>query len=205
MSQRPPDFDELVGAELPDDDRERLLRVHELLLQSDPPPALSGPDLEPAVAKAAPSPRAEAGRVRRLHPRRRRVLALGLAAALLVAAFGLGALVGNRTGGPSSTFTVSMHGTPAAAEASASLAVYTLDAGGNWPMQVRVTGLAPAANGNPYELWLTKNGKLAELCGSFRTGTDGSATVPMNAPYRFKDYDGWIVVEHGSQTPLLTT
>ena len=204
MSRRPPDFDELVGADLPDDDRARLHRVHELLVQSDPPPAVSERGLEYPV-RETPPPQVASGRVHALRPRRRQALALGLAAALLAAAFGLGALVGNRTAGPSTKFTVSMHGTPAAAAASASLAVYALDAGGNWPMQVRVTGLAPAAGGNPFELWLTKNGKLAELCGSFRTGADGSATVPMNAPYRFKDYDGWIVVEHGSQTPLLTT
>jgi hypothetical protein len=29
--------------------------------------------------------------------------------------------------------------------------------------------------------------------------------VPMNAPYRFDEYDGWVVVEQGSDTPLLTT
>jgi len=27
----------------------------------------------------------------------------------------------------------------------------------------------------------------------------------MNAPFKFSDYDGWVVVEHGSRIPLLTT
>jgi len=27
----------------------------------------------------------------------------------------------------------------------------------------------------------------------------------MNAPYKFKEFDGWVVVEEGTQTPLLTT
>jgi hypothetical protein len=29
--------------------------------------------------------------------------------------------------------------------------------------------------------------------------------VPMNAPYNFTDFDGWVVVEEGSTAPLLTT
>jgi hypothetical protein len=29
--------------------------------------------------------------------------------------------------------------------------------------------------------------------------------VPMNAPYNFTDFDGWVVVEEGSTTPVLTT
>jgi hypothetical protein len=70
---------------------------------------------------------------------------------------------------------------------------------------VTVNGLEPAASGRPYELWLTKGGKLSVLCGSFRTNASGSAKVPMNAPYKFKDFDGWVVVEEGTQAPLLTT
>ena len=72
-------------------------------------------------------------------------------------------------------------------------------------MEVAVRGLAPAPSGNPYELWLTRDGKLEALCGSFVTSPDGTATVPMNAPYKFKEFDGWVVVEEGTQTPLLTT
>jgi hypothetical protein len=29
--------------------------------------------------------------------------------------------------------------------------------------------------------------------------------VPMNAPWRLSDFDGWVAVEAGSKTPLLTT
>jgi hypothetical protein len=47
--------------------------------------------------------------------------------------------------------------------------------------------------------------ELAELCGAFQTDADGSTSVPMNAPYRFDDFDGWVVVEEGGQAPLLTT
>jgi hypothetical protein len=27
----------------------------------------------------------------------------------------------------------------------------------------------------------------------------------MNAPYRFDEFDGWVILEEGSDTPLLTT
>jgi hypothetical protein len=100
---------------------------------------------------------------------------------------------------------VAMSGTAAAADATASLAVFDIDEAGNWPMEMTVRRLAPAASGRPYELWLTKDGKLAALCGGFLTDPDGTAIVPMNAPYRFTEFDGWVVVEEGSTTPLLTT
>jgi hypothetical protein len=102
-------------------------------------------------------------------------------------------------------FTETMTGTPAAAEATASLAVFDLDAAGNWPMELTVSGLPAAASGRPFELWLTRDGELAALCGGFFTDEDGWASVPMNAPYRFDDFDGWVIVEEGSERPLLTT
>lgn len=189
MSRRRPDFDELVGADLPAGERDRLMRVHELLIEAGPPPE---------VAPSAP--------VVELRRRRsRRGVLLAFAATFAVVVFAAGALVGNRTTGRNADFVLSMKGTPAAAGASASLAVYDLDEAGNWPMEITVKGLAPAASGSPYELWLTKGGKLAALCGSFRTSPDGSAKVPMNAPYKLKEFDGWVVVEEGTQTALLTT
>lgn len=187
MSDRRPDFDELVGDELGGDERARLLRVHELLVEAGPPPELSS---------RAPVD---------VHPRRRRGARLAIAAALAVAVFAVGVVVGDRSDGRGVDFVVAMSGTAAAADASASLAVFDIDEAGNWPMEVTVHGLEPTASGRPYELWLTKEGKLATLCGSFRTGPDGSAEVPMNAPYELRDFDGWVVVEEGSTTPLLTT
>ncbi|MDH4340275.1 MAG: hypothetical protein OEW47_07935 [Thermoleophilia bacterium] len=188
MNSQPPRFDELVGIDLDAAERDRLMRVHMLLVEAGPPPELE-----------------ERAPVVELRPRRSRRFAFALAAGLATAAFAAGALVGNRTAGPNVDFTYSMKGTPAASAASASLAVYDLDGGGNWPMEVTVRGLAPSASGNHYELWLTKDGKLAALCGYFRTDANGSAKVPMNAPYKFTDFDGWVVVEEGSRTPLLTT
>ena len=55
--------------------------------------------------------------------------------------------------------TVTMTGTPLAQNAHASLALFEVDSAGNWPMKLSVSGLAPAKDGRPYELWLTRHGK----------------------------------------------
>jgi hypothetical protein len=128
---------------------------------------------------------------------------LPVAAALAVAAIAIGGAV---VAGPAGNVEhVTMEGTPAAATASASLTVFEIDEAGNWPMELKVNGLAPSARGRPFELWLTRGGELKALCGSFLTDESGHATVPLNAPYRFSEYDGWVVVEEGSKAPLLTT
>jgi hypothetical protein len=98
-----------------------------------------------------------------------------------------------------------MSGTAAAAEASATIEIFAVDSAGNWPMEIRVSGLEPPASGKPYEVWLTRDGELAALCGSFLAEPDGTTTVPMNAPYRLRDFDAWVVVEEGSETVLLTS
>jgi hypothetical protein len=98
-----------------------------------------------------------------------------------------------------------MTGTSLASNASASLDLFAVDSAGNWPMRLSVNGLAPSANGRPYELWLTRHGKVVALCGSFVPRSDGTTVVPMNAPYRLTEYDGWVIVREGSQTPLVTT
>jgi hypothetical protein len=177
-----PDFEDLVGGELDPEERVRLERVHELLIAAGPPP-------EPQEAKIE------------LRPGRRRGVLLALAAALAVTAFALGAALT----GPDVDFTETMTGTVAASDARASLAIFELDEAGNWPMELTISGLPPAASGRPFELWLTRGGDPAALCGAFLTSPNGSAVVPMNAPYRFADFDGWVVVEEGSGTPLLTT
>jgi hypothetical protein len=84
--------------------------------------------------------------------------------------------------------------------ASAELELFEKDSAGNWPMTLRVSGLTPGS----YELWLTRNGELADSCGGFLVA-EGETEVPLNAPYRLKDYDGWVVVASGKEEPLLTT
>jgi hypothetical protein len=187
-----PEFDELVGTDLEPEDRERLLRVHELLIAAGPPPdyAPQAPPL-PAEAKVVP------------FPRPRRFALVAVAASLAVALFGAGFFVGDRSQGPERV--VAMVGTAQAGSATASLELFPVDKAGNWPMELEVKGLTPATSGRPYELWLAKGNRLAALCGSFRAEPDGSTSVPMNAPYRLSDFDSWVIVEEGTKTPLLTT
>jgi hypothetical protein len=181
-----PDFDDLVGTDLEAGERARLERVHELLIASGPPP-------EPAATRPV-----------ELQLRRRRGALLAIAAALAVSAVALGAALVAGSGG-GSVDVVTMDGTALAANATAALTVFGKDEAGNWPMELRVEGLLPASSGLPFELWLTRDDKLGALCGDFLTTTDGSAVVPLNAPYRLDEFDGWVVVEEGSATPLLTT
>jgi len=114
-------------------------------------------------------------------------------------------VIGDRSDGRSTDFVVTMVGTPAAADAAGWLTIFDIDDAGNWPMELTVHGLDPSPNGRPYELWLTNAGDPTALCGSFLTNADGSAVVPLNAPYEFTNFDGWVVVTEGSRSPLLTT
>ena len=197
MSERGPDFEAIVGAELEPAERDRLLRVHEALVAAGPPPEAAANAVAPSTAQPV--------RLLPAVPRRRRGALVALAAAFGVLVFAVGAVVGNAWNDPGTFDTVTMTGTAEAAGASASLELFDLDDAGNWPMEVRVNGLAPSASGRPFELWLTRGGEPAALCGSFRVAPDGTAVVPMNAPYRLDDFDGWVVVVEGSQAPLLTT
>ena len=86
--------------------------------------------------------------------------------------------------------------------ASAELDLFDLDSSGNWPMELHVRGLEPGT----YELWLTRRGELADPCGAFSVGRDaGETSVELNAPYKLKDYDGWVVVATGDDEPVVTT
>jgi antitoxin (DNA-binding transcriptional repressor) of toxin-antitoxin stability system len=189
MTTRPPEFDDLLGPEVEGEERERLRRVHDLLVAAGPPPEVS--------RRGAPN--ANVVPLRRRGGRRG---LLALAAALAIAAaftIGLVVAVGDE---PAVDRVIAMSGPSGA---SASLEVFEIDEAGNWPMLLDVHGLEPAADGDRFQLWLTKDGKPAALCGSFLTDADGRALVSMNAPWRFSDFDGWAVVEAGSETPLLST
>ena len=184
-----PDFDELVGRDLEMSERARLQRVHQALIEAGPPPDLPPRLSAPPESNVVPL------------ARRRRAWPALLAAALVAVAFALGFLVAE-AGGPSTDRVIVLSGPGGAA---ASLVVFELDDAGNWPMKLEVEGLRPAASGERYQLWLTKGGKLAALCGSFLAEPDGTTVVPMNAPWRFSEFDGWVVVEEGSTAPVLTT
>jgi hypothetical protein len=185
------ELDELIAGD------DRLRRAHEALLTAGPPPELP-PEL------ATPPGRRERPTVR-LMPRRRLGAALILAAALALAAFGGGYLIatGGDVNGFETDFVLVMRGTERAPNAVASLAVGDQDEAGNWPMEMTIQGLPALPDHGRYELLLTKAGEPAVSCGTFVV--DGKTNVYLNAPYRLRQYDGWIVTRAGSEQILLRT
>ena len=194
MNRRGPNFDDLVEPEFNELERERLRRVHELLVTVEPLPELSSKLAPPRVPYPV-----------RLAPQRRRGALVALAAVFGISAFGLGLVLGDGGQAPSPDQVIALSGTKQARGVTASIALFEPDAAGNWPMELTVNGLVPSTTGRPYELWLMKRGKLAAFCGRFLAEADGSTVVPMNAPYKLKEYGAWVIVRKGSKVPLLTT
>jgi hypothetical protein len=183
----PPDFRELVGEDVPAGERERLRRVHDLLVAAGPPPELS-PGLEGGPTLAMTLGR-RSGRARR------RVLLLAAAIVVVVLAFLGGYIVGNGGGGGlSSGQTLKLAGTAAAPGALAALRIEPVDSAGNWPMQLSATGLPKLPAHGYYEVFLVRNGKPFAPCGAFVvTGRSGGISVHLNAPYHFRPGDSWVV------------
>jgi hypothetical protein len=189
VTARPPEFDDLLGPEVTGEERERLRRVHDLLVAAGPPPEVGraiAPDTNVVPFRGRQG--------------RRGLIALAATLAT-AAAFTIGLVVATGDD-PAVDQVIAMSGPSGA---TASLEVYDIDEAGNWPMLLDVRGLDPSADGDRFELWLTRDGKPTALCGSFLTNDDGRAIVSMNAPWRFSDFDGWAVVEAGTETPLLST
>jgi hypothetical protein len=198
-------FDELIGGDdLTPEEEARLRRVHDLLLEAGPPPELTRALAEPAAAP-------DEAEILHFPLRRRLAVTLVAAAAIVIAGFGSGYLVGHAKAKPESFAaerTVWMHGsTPGDA---AVLRIAGRDNVGNWPMELEVHGLPKQPERSAsYELWLTKDGKPVASCGSFRVDT-GTTTVRLSVPYRFSEYDGWVVTAqpNGDDAPghvMLTT
>ena len=192
-SPQPPEFDDLVGADVPPAERERLRRAHDLMLRSDAPPELS-PELEkvpwPDDALATLG-------LRRREPQRSRPWLA------LVAAAGIGALIGffaGQSGGTSNSLdvvrTISMHGTALAPDAQASIAIGRRGSDGNWQMLVTVTKLRPLPGGGYYDLWLTRQRKPVALCGTFNVKPADLTAVRLSAAYSLANFDGWVVTRH---------
>jgi hypothetical protein len=192
---RRPDFDDLVGYDVPAGERDRLRRAHDLLVEAGPPPELS-PELE-AVPWPEDALQPLFGR-RREHKARRPVL---LAAALATAIF-VGFLLGQATtsdnSSVSATKTVELHGTALAHSALATLKLGKEDAAGNWPMVLHVTGLPRLEHGGYYALFLTKGGEPLVSCGTINVS--GATSVRLSAAYALERFDknGWVIVR---QTP----
>lgn len=188
MTNRP-DFDELVGHDVPGEERARLQRAHDLLVQAGPPPELS-PELDqvpwPDEALAPVF-----GRKRRGRPV---LLAAAIATALVV-----GLLIGQATTGSSSTSidaraTVQLSGTALASDAGGSLELGRPDTAGNWPMVLHVHGLPQLTKGGYYDLYLTKSGMPLVSCGTINA--KGDTVVRMSAAYNLERFDrnGWVIV-----------
>lgn len=182
-------FDEIVDDS--DPDRARLQAAHDLLVAAGAPP-----ELPPSLEALPPVPRA---RVIAL-PRRRFTAIASIAAAAIVL-LGIGYAIGGRDSPPKPVRTVAMKGP---AGAAASIGLLPKDLAGNWPMTLEVSGLEALPDGMTYTLWLTRDGRLAESCGTFAVAT-GTTKVPLNAPYPLKKFDGWVVVRTGTTQPFLLT
>jgi hypothetical protein len=191
---RGPDFEDLVGLDVGGAERERLLRTHELLVQAGPPPELA-PHLEagPTLAMTLARPRAR---------RRRRLALLAAAIAVLLLVFLGGYAVGNgkKSAGVTPVATLTLHGTAAAPTAEASLELFPLR-GGNWPMRLSVSGLPVLPGRSVYEVYLVHTGKPWASCGTFVVRRPSAATtVTLNAPYRLRAGDSWVVTRQSSDT-----
>ena len=177
-----PDFDELIDDDVRGAERERLERVHELLVAAGPPAELP-PHLEqPSLAMTL---------ARRPGRNRRRIAAIAAIAAVLAIAFVVGYIAGNRGGGLTAQTSLELTGTKAAPNALASLRILPVDSSGNWPMRLSATGLPKLGKKWYYEVFLVRNGKIYAPCGSFVS--TGTVDVSLNAPYRLQPHDTWVV------------
>ena len=199
--RREPDFGELVGEDLAPGERERLRRVHDLLVSTGAPP-----ELTPAL-EGPPQP---AGNVSWL-ARRRLGSALALAAALAVAAFAIGfALGGGGTEQEAAPFDAVR--TVVLGEPGDALVVVRLgkrDRHGNHTMLVTVEGLERQTGGDYYSLFMVEDGKPVALCGTFNVSGRKPTTIRLNTAYGFEEYDALMLAKYRDSDhkdlPLLET
>jgi hypothetical protein len=212
-------FDELVDhPSLTTEERARLRRVHDLLLEVGPPPE-APPHLSPPPGEA------------QVIPLRRRSRGVALLAAALGAAAvgGAGYLLGDRSGAEEAAQTVTvartatqattvietvttapeqpsgpvvrMAGVGAAEDAWATVELLPRAESGDYPVRIHAEGLPERTT---FEMWVVDDGELEELCGSFTTGYD-ETEVTLVVPYEMKTRDDWVVVRPGTNEPVLTT
>jgi hypothetical protein len=201
VSRHPhPEFHDLVGNDLEPGERERLERVHDMLIAAGPPPEL------PQELAAPPRPE---GKLVELARRRLRT-GLVLAAAIVIAAFAVGYLLGARGEGSSSdSFTAAK--TAVLGKSPDRLAVVRIgqvDEDGNRPMVVSVDGLDHLSDGDYYTLFMTRNGKPIVTCGTFNVNDKGVTTVRLSVAYDLDRFDGLMLAKYSAKqhenTPLLS-
>jgi hypothetical protein len=196
---RPPRFGDLVGNDLSPAERERLERVHDMLVAAGPPPEL------PQELAEAPRPQ---GRLVELARKRLRT-GLLLAAALVIATFAFGYFLGAR-GEESTSVAFTPVKTAVLGKSTDQLALVRIgerDDNGNWPMVVTVEGLDHLSGGDYYTLFMTRDGKAIVTCGTFNVGEDGVTTVRFSVAYDVDRFDGLMLAEYSratrKNTPLL--
>jgi hypothetical protein len=167
------EFNDWVDVEgLAPAERERLERVHELLVAAGPPPDLTAA-IERPPAQVIPFP---------LWRRRPLVAAIAAAVAIAGAAFGGGFILGDSNSGMAVAQVMSLHGQTSQL---ASLEIGKPDQVGNSPMILTVTGLPKLGGHAYYELFTWLHGKPSYPCGGFRM-MDGTTSVHLSVPYELK-------------------
>ena len=201
---KPPDLDELLEGIDDPRERDRLRRMHDLLIATGPPPELS-----PALAGAPAAPAAEDEEPdTSWMPPRRLGAALLIGAGLLGAAFGVGYIAGED--GSDSRPAAAPPEQPASVvalrpsdqnnTAGASIRLGRKRADGNLPMVVTVRGLDHLAGGDYYTLALTRKGKPIVTCGTFNVAATGTTTIRMIAAYDLDNFDGWAITRYDQQS-----
>jgi Anti-sigma-K factor rskA len=181
----PPEFRDLLGDDLPAEDRARLERVHELLIAAGPPP-----ELPPSLAEAPD----RASRPPSWLPRRRLGAAFSLAAAIALVAFLGGYATGyQRSDNFDAARSVVLGGT---GPTRAVVRFGDRDANGNRSMLVSVEGLAHARDGNYYTLFMTKNGRPLVTCGTFNVRDKRPTTLRFTVAYELENFDGLQLAEY---------
>lgn len=201
---KPPNLDDLLeGIEDPHE-RDRLRRMHDLLVATGPPPELS-----PALAGAPTAPAADDEEPdTSWMPPRRLGAALLIGAGLLGAAFGVGYIAGQDRGSDSRpaaapeqpTSVVALRPSDQNNTAGASIRLGRKRADGNWPMVVTVRGLKHLARGDYYTLALTRKGRPAVTCGTFNVAATGTTTIRMIAAYDLENFEGWVITRYDQQS-----
>jgi hypothetical protein len=185
---RPPDFRDLVGNDLSPAERERLEQVHNLLVAAGPPP-----ELPQALAQA---PRQE-GRLVELARNRLRT-GLVLAAALVIAAFGVGYFFGaqGEESNPAAFTAVKTAVLGASPDRLAVVSIGEQDADGNWLMVVTVEGLDHLSGGDYYTLFMTRGTTRKVTCGTFNVDDEGVTTIRLSVAYDVSRFDGLMLAEY---------
>lgn len=181
----PPDLRDLLDEDVSPEELQRLRRADEALRAVPAPPAEVPPSLANQIGSiAATTP---------LRRRRRRTFIGAVAAAIAVAAvaFAVGFWIAQDDFNERAT--VTMQPTEAGADARGLIRLGHKDEqSGNWEFIVEVEGLPQLPEDGYYVMWLSRDGEVGAICGTFSVG-EGTTSVHMNASYRLADFEEWVV------------